>query len=129
MAGAVLVAPAHAHSGSRVRVDIPFDYSVQNTLLKAGTYRVEELQSGILVFSGNDGQDHQFALTVPERGANQGRQPKLVFARYGNETFLNKVFLSGSNEYRPLLPSSREKMLIRERTSDEELSLLVQPAR
>jgi hypothetical protein len=107
-------------------VDIPFDFSVGNTLLRAGNYKVEELQSGILVFNGNDGQDHQFALTVGEEASNQDNQPKLIFTRYGDGTFLNKVFLSGGNDYRQLLPSSRKKKLIRKRTSGEELSLLVQ---
>jgi hypothetical protein len=125
---AALVAPAYAESGSRVIVDIPFDFSVGNTPLKAGSYKVEELESGILVFSNNDGQDHRFALTVGDEATNQGNQPKLVFARYGNETFLNKVFLSGGDDYRQLLPGSREKKLIQERNSGEELSLLVQPA-
>jgi hypothetical protein len=113
-------------SSNRVVVDIPFDFSVGNTQLRAGNYKVEELQSGILVFNGNDGQDHQFALTVGEEASNQDNQPKLIFTRYGDETVLNKVFLSGGNDYRQLLPSSREKKLMRKQTSGEELSLLVQ---
>jgi len=127
--GAVLVAPARAQSSHRVVVDIPFDFSVGNTLLKAGNYKVEELQSGIIVFNGNDGQDRQFALTVGDEAANQGNQPKLVFTRYGDLTFLNKVFLSGGDDYRQLLRSSDEKKLIEKRNSGEELSLLVQPTR
>ena len=59
--GATLVTPARAQNSNRFLVDIPFDFSVGNTLLKAGNYKVEELHSGILVFNGNDGQDSQFA--------------------------------------------------------------------
>jgi hypothetical protein len=129
LGGALAIVPAQAESDSRVLVNIPFDFSVGNTPLKAGSYSVQELRSGILVFSGNDGQDHQFALTVPDQSANQDHQPKLVFTRYGNETFLNKVFLSASDDYRQLLPSGREKKLIQKRSSGEELSRLVQPAR
>jgi hypothetical protein len=124
--GTALVTSAHAQSSNRIVVDIPFDFSVGNTLLRAGNYKVEELQSGILIFNGNDGQDHQFALTVGEEASNQDNQPKLIFTRYGDGTFLNKVFLSGGNDYLQLLPSSREKKFIRKRTSGEELSLLVQ---
>src|SRR5262249_56446447 len=118
----------HAQSSNRVVVDIPFDFSVGNTLLKAGNYRVEELHSGILVFNGNDGQDRQFALTVGDEAANQGNQPKLVFARYGDETFINTVFVSRGEGNRHLLQRSRERKLIKERTSGEELSLLIKPA-
>jgi hypothetical protein len=128
--GAVLaIAPAHAESDSRVLVDIPFDFSVGNTPLKAGSYRIKELQSGILAFSSQDGQGNQFALTVPDESANRNHQPKLVFTRYGSEAFLNQVFLSGNDDCRQLLPSSRERKLIQERTSGEELSLLIRPAR
>jgi hypothetical protein len=127
--GAALVTPARAQNSNRVVVDIPFDFSVGNTLLKAGNYKIEELLSGMIIFNGNDGQDHQFALTVGDEAANKGHQPKLVFARYGDETFLNKVFFSGGDDYRQLLPSRQEKKLIQERTSGEELSLLVQPTR
>jgi len=127
--GAALVTPARAQSSNRVVADIPFDFSVGNTLLKAGNYKVEELQSGMIAFNGNDGQDRQFALTVGDEAANQGNQPKLVFTRYGDEAFLNKVFFSGGDDYRQLLRSSEENKLIQKRTSGEELSLLVQPAR
>jgi hypothetical protein len=127
--GAVLaIAPAYAESDSRILVNIPFDFSVGNTPLKAGSYRIQELRSGILAFRSQDGQG-QFALTVPDESANRSHQPQLVFTRYGNEAFLNKVFLSGNDDYYKLLPSSREKKLIQERTSGEELSLLIEPAR
>ena len=92
--GATLaIVPAQAESDSRVSVDIPFDFSVGNTTLKAGSYRVQDVQSGILALSSNDGQVHQLALTVPEESANRNHQPKLVFTRYGDEVFLNTVFL------------------------------------
>jgi hypothetical protein len=125
----VAIAPAHAESDSRVLVNIPFDFSVGNTPLKAGNYKVEELRSGILAFSSQDGQGNQFALTIPGESANSSHKPKLVFTRYGNEMFLSKIFLSGDDDCRQPLPSSREKKLIQERSSGEELSLLIQPAR
>jgi hypothetical protein len=128
--GAVLaVAPAQAQDASRVYVDIPFAFSVGNTTLNAGHYRVAELLSGILAFSSSDGQESQFALTVPEDSANPTHEPKLVFKRYGDEAFLSKVFLSGDRDCRQLLRSSREKQLIQKRESGEELSLLIQSAR
>ena len=72
---------------------------------------------------------HQFFVTVPDGSANRDHQPKLVFARYGKEVFLNKVVLSNNGNGLELLPGSREKKLIEERASGEALSLLIQPAR
>jgi hypothetical protein len=126
---ALIIVPAHAQSSSRVLANIPFDFSVGNTTLKAGTYTVEKLESGILAFSGNDNKEHQFALTVSGDSGNQSREPHLVFTRYGSEAFLAKVFFAGNEDYRELLRSSRERDLIKNQASGAELSLLIQPAR
>jgi hypothetical protein len=128
--GAVLASvPAHAQSGPRVSVNVPFDFSVGNTPLRAGSYTVAQLESGVLVFRSDDGQQHQVAFTVHGDSGNKYQKPNLVFRRYGSEAFLNRVFLSGSDDCHDLLRSSREKKLIQERSSGEEFSLLIQPAR
>src|SRR5438445_13446359 len=88
--GAALVTSAHAQSSNRVVVDIPFDFSVGSTLLREGNYKVEEVQSGILVFNGNDGQDNKFALTVGEEATNQDKQPKLIFTQTGDRNVSDK---------------------------------------
>src|SRR5882762_125365 len=121
--------PAHAQSGGRVLADIPFDFSVGNTMLKAGSYTVEQLQSGILAFSSNDGKEHQFALTVPGDSGNLSQEPHLVFMRYGSEAFLKRVFFAGNEDYHELLRNSRERELIKNQASGDELSLLIHPTR
>ena len=126
---ALTIVPAQAQSGSRVLADIPFDFSVGNTMLKAGSYTVEQLQSGILVFSSNDGKEHQFALTVPGNSGNQDQAPHLIFTRYENEAFLERVFFTGGEDYHELLRSSRERDRISNQASGAELSLLIHPAR
>jgi hypothetical protein len=123
------IVPAHAQSGSRVLANIPFDFSVGNTTLKAGSYTVEQLQSGLLVFSSNDGKEHQFALTIPGDSGNQSQEPHLVFTRYGSEAFLKRVFFAGNEDYHELLRSSRENELVKNQASGDELSLLIQPTR
>jgi hypothetical protein len=123
------IVPAQAQSGSRVLANIPFDFSIGNTTLKAGSYAVEQLQSGILAFSSNDGKEHQFALTIPGDSGNQTQEPHLVFTRYGSVAFLKGVFFAGNEDYHELLRSSREKELIKKQAPGDELSLLIQPAR
>lgn len=126
---ALAIVPAHAQSGSRVLVDIPFDFSVENTTLKAGNYMIDEPQPGIISFSSRDGKERQFALTSLGDPDKQIHEPHLVFIRYGSEAFLEKVFFSADEECRALSESSRERALIKNETSGAELSLLVQPAR
>jgi hypothetical protein len=126
---ALTVVPAHAQSGSRALANIPFDFSVGNTTLKAGSYSVEQLQSGILALSSSDNKGHQFATTFPSASDRQSQESHLVFIRYGREVFLKRVFISG-NEYSYELPeSSREREIIKNQASGAELSLLIQPTR
>ena len=126
---ALTLVPAHAQSDSRVLATIPFDFSVGNTTLKAGSYTVEQLQSGIIAFSSEDGKERQFALTLPGDSDKQSQEPHLVFIRYGSEAFLKRVFLSSNEDCQELPESSREREIIKNQASGAELSLLIPPAR
>src|SRR5258705_8609850 len=95
---ALTIVPARAQSGSRALADIPFDFSVGNTTLKAGSYMIEQLQSGILALSSSDDKEHQFAMTFPGDSDKQNQESHLVFIRYGSEAFLKRVFLSGNED-------------------------------
>jgi hypothetical protein len=126
---ALTIVPAHAQSGSRVLANIPFEFSVGNTTLKAGGYTVELLQSGIIAFRSEDETEHQLALSFQVDSDKQSQEAHLVFIRYGSETFLKRVFLSGNEACHELPKSSREKELVKNKASGAELSLLIQPAR
>jgi hypothetical protein len=125
---AFTIVPVHAQSGSRVIANIPFDFSVGNTTLKAGSYTVEQLESGrLLAFSSSDGREHCFESTFPGDSDRQSQEPSLVFTQYGSKAFLKKVVFS-SDEADELPESRGEKELIKSRAFVAELSL-VQPAR
>lgn len=128
--GATLaVVPARAESDTRVLVRIPFDFSVGDAVLKAGNYRIQNVQAGTLLLQSDDEQVHRFLLTVPDGAANHYHWPRLVFARYGKELFLEEVYLSSVDNGRELLQGDREKELIQKRATGEELSLLIESAR
>jgi len=126
---ALTIVPANAQSGSRALANIPFDFSVGNTTLKAGSYSVEQLQSGIIALSSSDNKEHQFAMTFPSGSDQQSQESHLVFLRYGSEVFLKKVSLAGNENSYELPESRRERELIRTQTSGAELSLLIPPTR
>ena len=128
--GATLaVVPARGESDTRVLVRIPFDFSVGDAVLKAGNYRIQDVQAGTLLLQSDDRQVHRFLLTVPDGAANHNHQPTLVFARYGKELFLEEVYLSNVDHGRELLQGDREKELIQERATGEEISLLIESGR
>ena len=126
---ALTIVPANAQSDSRALANIPFDFSVGNTTLKAGSYSLEQLQSGILALSSSDNEEHQFAMTFPSDADQQSQKSHLVFIRYGSEVFLKKVSLSGNENSYELPESRREREIIKNQASGAELSLLIQPTR
>jgi len=125
---ALTIVPAHAQSDSRVVANIPFEFSVGNTTLKAGNYRVKQLESGLISLSSQDGKEQRFALTFPGTSDEQKSEPYLVFIRYGNKSFLRKISISGDHDCLELPESSRERELIKNQAGAE-VSLLIQPAR
>ena len=126
---ALTIVPAQAQSASRALANIPFDFSVENTRLRAGSYTVEQLQSGILALSSSDQKEHQFAMTFPGDSDARSQESHLVFIRYGSEAFLKRVFLPGDEDCHELPESSRERELIKNQASATEVSLLIPPAR
>ena len=126
---ALTIVPAQAQSGSRALANIPFDFSVENTTLKAGSYTVEQQHSAILALSSSDEKYNQFAMTFPGDPDKQSQESELVFIRYGNEVFLKRVFISGNENSYELPESSREREIIKNQASGAELSLLIQPTR
>jgi len=129
LAAAWAVLPAQAQMGVGERVEIPFDFSAGNTAFKAGTYTVTEMRPGIFSISSLDRRENGFALSFSDDSANRSHQAHLVFARYGSEMFLEKVFLSGEDGDAQLVRSSREKELMRSLAAGEQFSLLLLPAR
>ena len=125
---ALTIAPAQAQSGNRVLANIPFDFSVGTTTLKAGSYTVKQLQSELVALISKDGRQQQFAMTLPGDSDKQSQDSYLVFIRYGSEAFLKRVSFSGNEGCHELPESSRERELIKSEASGTELSLLIQPA-
>lgn len=118
--------PAHGQAGTGIAVSIPFDFVVGNSLLKAGSYKVEILQAGVLDFWNLESRDNHFALVNGNRSQNSKGDGYLVFGRYGNEAFLDKVALSADETY-DLTPGSREKQFIATMGSGEKDAVVVQP--
>jgi hypothetical protein len=119
---------AHAE-GDRIAVNVPFDFAVGNNVLKAGSYKVQVLQPGILDFWNVEARQHYFSLMPAGSPANgENGEPRLIFTRYGSETFLSKVALSvDSNFAAPR--SGREKELLHGIAAGERDSLVIQPSR
>ena len=98
-----------AHS---VKVTVPFDFYVGDTMLPAGDYQVATLVNN-MVQVGNPAR-HLFAAipTIPV-GKVLGEivSPKLIFTQYGQEHFLSAMWWGNSSLGRMAIVSKREAEL------------------
>ena len=119
------IAPAHAQS--RLKADVPFDFEVGKTTLKAGTYGVA-VDGQFVILQGPEGKTIN-ALLLPGRADHHHKdEAYLVFTRYGKESFLNTVAFSVDKTY-DLPRSNREREMMAHVQSGEQLAVLIQPAR
>ncbi|HEY1678005.1 MAG TPA: hypothetical protein VGG04_09885 [Candidatus Sulfotelmatobacter sp.] len=126
---AAAVSPAHAQVEKRMSVNVPFEFVLNKSTLRSGQYKVEDLSTGVVVFTNADGYLRRFAVTTPGglvTNKHHG-EPFLVFTRYGNVAFLSKVVFSESDNFN-LPKTNRERELIANLGSGQEVAMVIQPA-
>lgn len=105
-----------ANGQTKMRAQIPFDFSVANKDFRAGDYRVGRIndQGDAILISSADATAQLVVLTNPAGAANESENTvsKLVFHRYGSQYFLSQIWSPGSG--RALLMSKRERAAQRE---------------
>jgi hypothetical protein len=107
------VAPARAKQSDEMTMTIPFAFTVGDTTLPAGTYRVRRTSAttGTYLISNADGEIAA-AVTSPARVQERDEaRAKLVFHIYGGEYFLSQIWLPTSFSGTELATSRRERRL------------------
>ena len=107
--------------GTRIRVSIPFDFTVKGRTLPAGEYditRVMDEPIALLVRNVHDKHDEIVVETEPVKGAFLNKD-ELVFNRYGDTYFLAEIFTAGEQMGEELYPSHKERELKREMARNE----------
>jgi hypothetical protein len=109
--------PAAAKSVDGMRAQVPFDFHVGNSLVKAGAYIVKSMSSDeqLLRISGDHGSAATTTNYGAERGNGEGRA-RLVFHKYGDQYFLAAIWGADSTG-RTLSESKRERNLRKELTA------------
>ena len=97
----------------RIRVSIPFDFSISGKKLPAGSYSIGRLNqnSDNTVLSILDGSGHtkETRFSIPVQSLDAKNQATLVFHRYGDEYFLYQVWDAGETTGRQFPKSSAER--------------------
>lgn len=115
IAGVVLMAAlvsAHAQSSSVV-ADVPFEFTVGGSSLKAGEYSVKAFTANgdVMVISSQNSNDRAIRLTNLIEARIAPKQGKLVFHRYGQRYFLSEVWTPGERTGRQLRKCAEERAM------------------
>jgi hypothetical protein len=72
---------------------VPFDFTVANKVLPAGTYHVSYATQDAILIQSKDGRFHAMTIIIADDKESYG-VGKLIFAKYGNQYFLHEVLCS-----------------------------------
>ena len=92
---------------------VPFDFWLGQKLLPAGDYVISHMASGAVIIreQGDGGSAAVFLAGMASRPESQ-RAGLLVFSRYGNTYFLQKIWKPNQTQGFTVPLSSREKELL-----------------
>ena len=108
-------APVRAQSDLRLRVSIPFEFTVGDKTLPAGEYVVKYVFNNSLMIQSADGSQCQAFLANATRANKAPSESSLVFNRYGDQYFLSTIWTTGNEAGLELRKPDAERELIRAR--------------
>jgi hypothetical protein len=92
LTAASLMAPAGAFAQSRQQATIPFDFTVGQRLLPAGTYVIAHVGAGLISVRGWKGKELVSAITLVTPTEDVRKNPdRLIFHKYGDQYFLSEI--------------------------------------
>jgi hypothetical protein len=92
LAAASLMAPTGASAQKMQQATIPFDFTVGQRLLPAGTYVIDHVRPDVIAVRGWKGKELVSALTLITSTSEVEKNPdKLIFHRYGDQYFLSEI--------------------------------------
>ena len=112
------VASANAQLSNPIRAKIPFDFSMGNKKLPAGEYTFSRLSgfsdNKAMSVSSADASTHVFQSTILAQVRTPKNESTLVFHRYGDQYFLEQIFLGGEREGTQIAESRSERTIRRQ---------------
>jgi hypothetical protein len=97
LAAAFIICAGGPASAAAIEVNVPFPFIVQNTVMPAGAYRVENSGHAILLREENGARTGMFLVTAPAGGRDpMGNTPALIFMRHETTYQLTDIWESGS---------------------------------
>jgi hypothetical protein len=121
------VLPLAAQVGNGVKFTTPFPFYVGDTKMPSGSYTLtqpDDLNFQIAIIRGADGK-HNAAFSVnPTENPQTPNSSKVVFQRYGDNLYFNRVIVQGYETGMVALKTKAEKKAALMATAVEERSVV-----
>jgi len=89
---------AQGQAPSKVRVEIPFEFSAGKTTLHAGVYSIKRMSGELVTLRSEDGKS---AVTlhapVTQNSSDPNAVERLVFSKQGEQYFLSQIWLTADS--------------------------------
>ena len=111
-AAMIYPSPAHAQLVGTMEADIPFQFHAGDAKLPAGKYVIRMLDDSDLTIMEISRPDGSVAALFQVHSAEANSTPRkseLIFNKYGNRYFLNKLFDEGEPSGSQVVESNYEK--------------------
>jgi hypothetical protein len=108
---ALVVTTVASAQSTKVQVTVPFSFIVNRATLPAGQYLVQsvDIEGKVLAIRNLETNSTNLVIFNSCTSLASVKQTKLVFHRYGERYFLNRIWVAGNNSGHELSPSPREK--------------------
>jgi hypothetical protein len=99
--GLLLSAGSAFAQTTKVKVDVPFNFVVNRTLMPAGTYTISSIgQGGTMIVRGLDNNAMKLVNASYDTASKPSENTRLVFRCYGDRYFLSQIWTEGSDRGR-----------------------------
>ena len=112
LATTVFLALPTVQAQSRLIANVPFDFHVGKKAMAAGSYEVLCMSEQVDLVNDMDTGAAAFVVKAIHIQAMHDEDAKLVFNKYGNQSFLSQIWDGRSNVGIELPKSKREKELV-----------------
>ncbi|HEV8186205.1 MAG TPA: hypothetical protein VGP83_00560 [Pyrinomonadaceae bacterium] len=101
---------AQGQAASKVRVEIPFEFSAGTTTLHAGVYSIKRMSGELVTLRSEDGKS---AVTlhapVTDSSSDPNAVERLVFSKQGEQYFLSQIWLTADSGRQVWISREAEK--------------------
>jgi hypothetical protein len=107
--------PVAARPVNQIKVNIPFEFTAGNQTLPAGDYTVNRsyASAGIYVIQSANYRHTATVQTIDKQAQHGQTNARLVFRRYGDQSFLAQIWGGGNDNGCELAKLSKERKLIK----------------